>query len=73
MFVAEGEGAIGLALEVEARRDFPGNREGEQFPADFADKNLGAERRGLFSARFGEAVGDSAGQIHGVHVSVHDA
>jgi hypothetical protein len=45
--VAKVEGAVGVALEIEARRDVGEGGEGEEFVGDFEDEDVWAERGGF--------------------------
>lgn len=65
VLISEGKGAVGVALEVEARWHVLGDGEGEHFAGDFIDEHIGAEGGGFFGTLEGEAVGDGVGQIHG--------
>jgi len=47
VLIAEVEGAVGVALEIEARRDVGEGGEGEEFVGDFEDEDVGAERGGF--------------------------
>ena len=65
VFVAEFDGAVGIAFEVEACGEFAGSGEGEHFSADFEDEGIGAEGGGLFGSGHGEGVVDDVGEVHG--------
>jgi len=65
VFIAEFDGAVGVAFEVEACGEFAGSGEGEHFSADLEDEGIGAEGCGLFGTGHGEGVVDDVGEVHG--------
>ena len=62
---AEEFGAVGIALQVDARGEVVGDGEGEHLAGDLVNEDVGAEGGGFFRAGLGEETGDGVGEVHG--------
>ena len=64
LFLPEGDGAVGVALEVHAGRVFLRGGEGEELAVDFEDKDVRSEGSGGLHLRKREAQIAGGGEVH---------
>ena len=62
--VAQFQGALGIAFQVHAVRQFIGDGEGEHLATDLVHDRLRPERRGFLDSRQREAMRTKVGEDH---------
>ncbi len=68
VLLAQGNGALWITLEIDARWVVIRHGDGEHFASDFVNKRLGTKGRALIGSRLAQALGNGIWQIHNRHV-----